>query len=196
MKITLFNFQSGFILLLALLVSPSLYSQHKPRFFNQTDFTKAFGVGNIYYESIQFKGRNTGQSFRMRTQFGVRVENKYALGIGYSMEYYPKVDANVAPVFIEYKRFFSEEFGQVFGYGTLGYSLQVALDVQTGPMGEFGLGTILRVRKVKLTPSIGLNIQQLTNHTYLAFNHDTGMFLVSRDDIVLKSLKLNIGITF
>jgi hypothetical protein len=196
MKITQSNLPSGLILLLAVFVSPSLFSQHKPKFFNQTDFTRGFGVGNIHFESIDFKEKNRGISFRMRTQFGLRRDNFYAFGVGFSLENYQKVDANTAPAFVEYKQFFSENFGQAYTYVVGGYSIPLAINMRKGEMGEMGIGSIIPLGKFKFTPSFGLNFQKVKDFPYRYFNLNTGYWNMREEDIILKTLKVNIGITF
>jgi hypothetical protein len=162
------------------------------KFYNITEIGYGVGVGKINFEDVNIKVDNSSKYFRLRTQFGYMLSEKFSLGLGVGLDGYHEYTFNTAPLFIDARYYLKNQPQTFFIFSNLGYAIPLANNFEKGFMGGIALGRKISTKRLIVLPSIGLNVQQLQDISYYApstgSNHG--------DNIQLMSVQLNLGLMF
>lgn len=179
----------------ALLVfSHSLNEQAKRNYF-KIEGGYLVGIGNINYDDrVTFV--NQSEAFRLRASFGLFLDPKTSIGIGLGLDGYHNPAHNTLPVFFELRRFLRTNNNSLFAFLNLGTAIEISQEFEKGLYFSSGLGYLINRKKIKLLPSIGINIQNIGDGRVILIDLTTNQMETIITKIALSSISFNLGIQF
>lgn len=153
------------------------------------------GIGNINYDN-QVEFVNQSEAFRLRISYGIFVNAKTSIGIGLGLDGYHYPQHNTLPMFLEVRRFISSNENSLFSFLNLGTALKISQAFEKGFHFSSGIGYIIKKRKIRLLPAIGINIQNIADGRAILINPSINEIKFISSKITLSSLSFNLGIQF
>jgi hypothetical protein len=188
------------IVILCFHINTSTYGQSlkqkKSNFYNITEIGYGTGIGKINFKSIDSKTPYDGHFYRLRTQFGYIFTDRLTGGIGFGLDGYHNFTANTAPFFLYIRHHLTSTQKPYFIFGNMGYSVPFSNNFEKGYILTAGVGKRINTGKIGCFPSIGFNLQQIQNFSYFTFDPATSLIVFYFDNIVLKTITINLGFMF
>lgn len=168
----------------------------KSKLYNITEIGYGTGVGKINFKSINTKTPYDGHFYRLRTQLGYIFTDRLTGGIGFGLDGYHNFTANTAPFYFDIRYYLTSSAKPYFVFGNLGYTIQLANNFEKGYFLSTGAGKRINTGNIGCFPSIGFNLQQIQNFSYFTFDPASSQITFFYDNIVVKTITINLGFIF